>query len=216
MAARQIESLFIDGPAGRLEALLEPPAGGDATFAALVCHPHPLGGGTMHNKVVHRLARALRSKGAAVLRFNFRSVHLSQGVHDEGRGETEDARAALDLLRSRYPDLPFTLAGFSFGSRVTVRLAASLDGQSPTRLILAGYPTVYKGHHLLYSMRVPRIFVHSTHDEYGPQPELQTLYDRLWHPKQLHWIEAEDHFFAGALDEFERAITSLLPGDSAS
>jgi len=214
MVARQIESLFIDGPAGRLEALLEPPVGA-ASFAALVCHPHPLGGGTMHNKVVHRLARALRRSGGAVLRFNFRGVHLSQGVHDQGRGETDDARAALAFLRDRYPDLPFTLAGFSFGSRVAVRLAASNTGADPARLILAGYPTVYKNHDLLFSMRIPRIFVQSIHDEYGPQPDLQALYDRLWHPKRLHWIEAQDHFFAGALDELERSVSSLFPGAAA-
>lgn len=208
MAARQIESLFIDGPAGRLEALLEPPTG-DAASVALVCHPHPLGGGTMHNKVVYRMARALRGKGGAVLRFNFRGVHLSQGVHDEGRGETEDARAALMALLERYPGLPVTLAGFSFGSRVCVRLAASLDAPQPSRLILAGYPTIYRHHDLLYPLRMPRIFVHSTNDEFGPRAELQALYDRLWHPKQLHWIEARDHFFSGTLDEFERTISLL-------
>jgi alpha/beta superfamily hydrolase len=151
----------------------------------------------------------LRSRGAAVLRFNFRGVHLSQGRHDEGRGEVEDARAALDFLRGRYPGVPFTLAGFSFGSRVTVRLAASLASAPPERLILAGYPTVYKRHDLLIPMRIPRIFIHSTNDEYGPQPELQALYDRLWHPKQIHWIEARDHFFDGALDELERTIALL-------
>jgi alpha/beta superfamily hydrolase len=209
MAARQNESLFIGGPAGRLESMLEPPTGREPIAAALVCHPHPLGGGTMHNKVVHRIARALRSRGVAVLRFNFRGVHLSQGRHDEGRGEVEDARAALDFLRARYPDLPFTLAGFSFGSRVVVRLAASLAVAPPERLILAGYPTVYRGHDLLIPMRIPRIFIHSTNDVYGPQAELQALYNLLWHPKQIHWIEARDHFFDGALDELERTVALL-------
>lgn len=208
MAHRQIESLFIDGPAGRLEALLEEPAGAGPAEAALVCHPHPLGGGTMHNKVVYRMARALRSRGCAVLRFNFRGVHLSQGVHDDGRGETDDARAALHFLRSRYPGLPFTLAGFSFGSRVSIRLASILNSL-PRRLILAGYPTVYRNHELLQPLWIPRLFVHSTQDEFGPKAELQALYDRLWHPKQIHWIEARDHFFAGALDEFEKTVASL-------
>jgi uncharacterized protein len=209
MAVRQIESLFIEGPAGRLESILETPAVGEPRQAALVCHPHPLGGGTMHNKVVHRMARALRGSGCAVLRFNFRGVHLSQGTHDEGRGETEDARAALDYLASRFPGLPVTLAGFSFGSRVCVRLAAAPGAHSPRRLILAGYPTVYKSHDLLYPMRLPRIFIHSTNDEYGPRPELEALYARLWHPKQIHWIEARDHFFDGALDDFEAAVRGL-------
>jgi len=209
MAARQIESLFIDEPSGRLEAILEAPGGREPVEAALVCHPHPLGGGTMHNKVVHRLARALRNSGCAVLRFNFRGVHLSQGTHNEGRGETEDARAALEFLRGRYPYLPFTMAGFSFGSRVSVKLAATLDGTAPRRLILVGYPTVYRSHELLFPMRIPRIFIHSTVDEFGPRPELEALYGRLWHPKQLHWIEAKDHFFAGALDEFEHVVGKL-------
>src|SRR5437588_3342483 len=114
---RRIESYEIAGPAGNLEALLEEPE--DAPkVAALVCHPHPLYGGTMHNKVVYRIARGLRRTGSVVLRFNFRGVNLSEGVHDEGPGELEDARTALEFLRERYPELPFSIAGFSFGSRI--------------------------------------------------------------------------------------------------
>ena len=161
--ARRIESLMIPGPAGCIEALLEslpranPPR-------PLVCHPHPLHGGTMHNKVVHRMARGLRRAGVVVLRFNFRGVNLSQGEHDNGRGETDDARAALAELRERYPQLPFMLAGFSFGSRVAIRLASQLDGVPPRRLLIAGNPTVYKQHDLLARLSVPRIFIHSTAD----------------------------------------------------
>ena len=110
--ARRIESLFVAGPAGRLEALLEEPEDSEPTEACVVCHPHPLFGGTMHNKVVYRTARGLRRSGSVVLRFNFRGVNLSEGLHDEGNGEMEDARAALNLLRGRYPDLPYSLAGF--------------------------------------------------------------------------------------------------------
>src|ERR1700685_1155531 len=121
--ARRIESLFVPGPAGRLEAILEEPEDVAPIFAALVCHPHPQHGGTMHNKVVHRIARALRTTGAAVLRFNYRGGNLSEGAYDHGEGEREDARAALTYLRTRYPDLPFTIAGFSFGSRIALRLA---------------------------------------------------------------------------------------------
>lgn len=109
---RKIESLFIPGPAGRLEALLEEPEDAEPREAALVCHPHPQHGGTMHNKVVYRIARGLRSTGAVVLRFNYRGVNLSEGRYDEGEGELEDARAALSYLRARYPGLPFTVAGF--------------------------------------------------------------------------------------------------------
>src|SRR5213594_4403030 len=89
-------------------------------LAALVCHPHPVHGGTMHNKVVYRIARGLRRSGAVVLRFNYRGVGKSEGSYDNGIGETEDARVALAYLRSRYPDLPYSLAGFSFGSRIVL------------------------------------------------------------------------------------------------
>src|SRR5579864_6742532 len=119
---RKIESIFIDGPAGRLEALLEEPEDAVPTEAALVCHPHPQHGGTMHNKVVYRIARGLRSAGAVVLRFNYRGVNLSEGEYAHGEGELEDARTALAYFRGRFPDLPFTLAGFSFGSRIVLRL----------------------------------------------------------------------------------------------
>lgn len=204
--ARRIESLMLAGPAGRLEALFELPEHGAARQAALVCHPHPLHGGAMHNKVVHRMARGLRHAGCAVLRFNFRGVNRSEGQHDNGRGEAEDARAALAALRQRCPELPFLLAGFSFGSRVVIRLASRLEPPAPRRLLLAGYPTVYRQHGLLSQLTLPRIFIHSTVDEFGPREELQALYGRLWEPKQLHWVEARDHFFAGALEAFERIV----------
>src|SRR5271163_518709 len=110
--ARRIESLFLAGPAGRLEALLEEPDEAAPREAAIVCHPHPRHGGTMHNKVVYRIARGLRRAGAVVLRFNYRGVNLSEGVYAHGEGELEDARCALAFLRDRYPGLPCTLAGF--------------------------------------------------------------------------------------------------------
>src|SRR6266852_5076305 len=108
---RRIKSLFINGPAGKLEALLEEPEDRAPSQAALICHPHPQHGGTMHNKVVYRIARGMRRAGAAVLRFNYRGVNLSEGAYAHGEGELDDARAALAYLRQRYPDLPLTLAG---------------------------------------------------------------------------------------------------------
>ncbi len=204
---RRIESLFIAGPAGRLETVLETPAHGEPVEAALVCHPHPLHGGTLHNKVVHRLARGLRDSGCVTLRFNFRGVNLSEGVHDEGVGEVDDARAALSVLRERYPRLPVTVAGFSFGSRVAVQC-----WQGSRRVILVGFPTVYQRFDILDRCPVERIFIHSTHDEFGPRPEFQPLYNRLWGPKRIHWVEARDHFFAGALDEFEAAVRKIGAG----
>lgn len=202
---RKIESLFIDGPAGRLEALLEEPEHFAPVEAALVCHPHPRHGGTMHNKVVYRTARGLRHSGAAVLRFNYRGVNLSEGVYDNGEGEIDDARAALSLLRLRYPDLPFTVAGFSFGSRIALKLCDA----EPRRIIAVGFPTVYPDRDYLASCTVPRTFVQSTNDEFGPIADLEPLVASLPGEARLIAIPAQDHFFAGALEQLEQTIQSL-------
>ena len=203
--ARKIETHFIAGPAGRLESLLEEPEHGEPRFAALVCHPHPLYGGTMHNKVVYRMARGLRKAGAVVLRFNFRGVNLSEGEHAHGEGEMEDARAELAFLRERYPDLPWMLGGFSFGSRVALRLGCSLT-PGPRRVLAAGFPTKGQDNRYLAQCCVPKVLIQSTHDEHGPKLELEAAYAGFSEPKELHWIEARDHFFAGALDRFEAAV----------
>ena len=202
--ARRIETLMLDGPAGKLEALLEQPEDREPVEAALVCHPHPQHGGTMHNKVVYRIARGLRHAGSVVLRFNYRGVNLSQGEYDEGVGETQDARAALAFLRERYPGLPYSIAGFSFGSRIALQLGCETGGAA--RLIMAGFPSRYHGIEGLGRCPVPRVFIHSTHDEFGPVPEMQRYFDTLPEPKRLILVEAADHFFAGALDGFEEAV----------
>jgi alpha/beta superfamily hydrolase len=208
---RRIESHSIAGPAGVLEALLEEPDDREPRLAALVCHPHPLYGGTMHNKVLFRIARGLRRAGAVVLRFNFRGVGRSQGVHAHLTGEIEDARAALGWLRDRYPALPFALAGFSFGARVITRLGCQLSGESatPRFLLAAGFPTRMGDARYLETCTVPKVFIQSSHDEFGPRPELDALYARLPEPRQLIYIEAAGHFFAGALDELEERVMSV-------
>jgi alpha/beta superfamily hydrolase len=208
--ARRIESRFLDGPAGRLEALLEEPEHGEPREAALVCHPHPQHGGTMHNKVVYRIARGLRRTGAVVLRFNYRGVNLSEGEYAHGEGELEDARAALSYLRERYPGLPFTLAGFSFGSRIALRMGC--EGIGAGRVIAVGFPTTYKDNSYLQGCTVAKVFVQSTRDQYGPVSELEPLVASLAEPKKLVLVDAEDHFFAGALDVLEREIASLNAG----
>jgi uncharacterized protein len=164
-------------------------------------------GGTMHNKVVHRVARALRNSGYVVLRFNFRGVGKSEGRHDLGVGEIEDARAALDWLRSRYPGLPYTLAGFSFGSRVILSLGCGLPDAA--RLIALGFPAKRDPVGVLAHCTVPKVFIQSTHDEYGPPPEMEAFYAQVAEPKRLIWVEAQDHFFAGGLDELERQVAAL-------
>jgi alpha/beta superfamily hydrolase len=208
--ARRIESLTLAGPAGALEAMLEEPDETPPRTLALVCHPHPLFGGTMHNKVVYRLARGLRRSGAAVLRFNFRGVGTSQGEHDQGVGEADDARVALDWLRARFPGVPYLLAGFSFGSRIILQLGCSAGGAS--MLIAAGFPTSHGDAAFLESCQSPKIFIQSTHDEFAPRADMQALFERIGDPKQLIWIEAQDHFFQGALDQLEETILGLATG----
>jgi alpha/beta superfamily hydrolase len=205
--ARKIESHMLQGPAGKLEALLEEPDDRDPAEAVLVCHPHPRGGGTMHNKVVYRIARGLRKSGCVVLRFNYRGVNLSEGVYDEGRGEAEDARAAFAWLRSQYPNLPASLAGFSFGSRIVLQLGCVLP--DIRRVIAVGFPTVYSERKYLLGCTVPKVLIQSTNDEYGPVADLEPIFADLLEPKKLVLVEAEDHFFKGALDEFESVIQSL-------
>jgi hypothetical protein len=202
--ARRIESHTLAGPAGDLEALLEEPEDAAPRMCAVVCHPHPLFGGTLHNKVVYRLARGLRRAGIVVLRFNFRGVGRSAGEHAHLEGEIEDARAALQWLRERYPGLPYALAGFSFGSRVITRLGCAAEGAA--FLMSAGFPTRWGPPDYLENCTAPKIFLQSTHDQYGPRTELEAMYERFAAPKQLHWIEATDHFFAGGLEALEEQV----------
>ncbi len=204
---RRIESLFLTGPDGRLEALLEEPELGSPVEGAVVCHPHPQGGGTMHNKVVYRLARALRKSGCAVLRFNYRGVNLSEGKYAGGIGETEDARAVLRELATRYPELPLLAAGFSFGSRVALRLSSTEPGIR--RVIAVGFPARLPQNDFVFGVKVPKYFIQSTQDEFGPEPEMQAFYASLPEPKQIDWIPAEDHFFRNGLDPYEAAVERI-------
>jgi alpha/beta superfamily hydrolase len=201
--ARRIESHWVPGPAGRLEALLEEPEDRAPQLAVVLCHPHPLYGGTMLNKVVYRLGRGLRSAGAAVLRFNFRGVGASHGAYGEMAGEIEDARAALDWLRVRYPELPFALAGFSFGARAVTELACEIGGAKFA--MAAGFSTRLGSTVYLQTCGVPKIFIQSTNDQYSPREEFERVYAEFAAPKQVVWIEAADHFFAGALEQVEEA-----------
>jgi hypothetical protein len=142
-----------------------------------------------------------------VLRFNYRGVNLSEGEFAHGEGELEDARAALAYLRERYPALPFTLAGFSFGSRIVLKLGC--EGIGARRVIAVGFPTAYKDRSFLEGCTVPKVFLQSTRDQYGPLSELEPLVASLAEPKKLIVVEAGDHFFAGALDQLEQAIGGL-------
>ncbi len=210
--ARRIESLFLDGPVGRLEALLEEPGEAPPRMAAVVCHPHPQHGGTMHNKVVYRMARGLRRAGAVVLRFNYRGVNMSEGAYDEGRGEKEDARAALAWLTGRYPAAPLWLAGFSFGSRIALSLGC--EGVGARKLIAVGFPAAYRDSAELGNCAIPRVFIQSTRDEFGPQSAMEAYFRSLDGEKEMDWVEAGDHFFAGALDALEERVFAVGGGRS--
>jgi uncharacterized protein len=205
---RRIQSHWLAGPAGRLEALLEEPEDQSPRLAVLLCHPHPLYGGTMHNKVVYRMARGLRSAGAVVLRINFRGVGASEGEHGHLKGEIEDARAALGWLRQKYPGLPFALAGFSFGARAVTELGCSTEGAR--FLLAAGFSTRLGGTAYLESCAAPKIFVQSTHDQYAPRDEFERAYAGFAEPKQVVWIDAADHFFAGALEKVEAVAQAVV------
>ena len=203
----QMRSLFLEGPAGQLEALLNQGAE-RASHAALVCHPHPMFGGTMHNKVVFHTMKALNGFGFPVLRFNFRGTGLSQGEHDEGRGEVEDVRTALLWLREQF-HLPMIFAGFSFGTAVGLRAACA--DPDVAAMISLGTPvsTVDERAYdfsFLQSCTQPKLFVSGGRDQFGPRAKLEQLVASLPEPKRLVIIEGADHFFAGRLAELRKAI----------
>jgi alpha/beta superfamily hydrolase len=188
------------GPAGRLEAILNT-GRENATYAVLVAHPHPLGGGTLHNKVVYHAAKAFSSFGLPVLRFNFRGTGLSEGVHDDGRGEVDDVRAALDWLTVRY-GLPILFAGFSFGSNVGLR-ACCRDGRVKG-LVGLGLPVRAEGRDYTYGFLphcgdVPKLFMSGDHDEFSPRGVLEAVLVAAAEPKRIVWVEGADHFFAGVV-----------------
>jgi alpha/beta superfamily hydrolase len=216
ISSGSIRSLFLEGPSGRLEALLN--AGAEnASHAAVVCHPHPLFGGTLHNKVVFHTMKALNSFGFPVLRFNFRGAGLSQGEHDEGNGEVEDVRAALDWLDAEF-HLPLVFAGFSFGAAVGLRAACSdsrvkagIGVGIPAGPVAAGteVPRTYTLDFLRECAK-PKLFVSGARDQFGPRAKLEALVASVPDPKKLVLIEGADHFFEGRLRELREAIEAWV------
>jgi alpha/beta superfamily hydrolase len=209
--ANEIRSLFLAGPTGRLEALLN--AGDlDAPYAALVCHPHPLYGGTMHNKVVYHAAKALNSFGLPVLRFNFRGTGLSEGSHDEGRGERDDIRTAIDWLESEY-SRPVIFTGFSFGAATGLKTCCT-DPRVPG-LISLGTPFAVQERLYTYSYlsdcSKPKLMVSGDHDQFAPSANLRELFRLAAEPKELVLVEGADHFFEGKLPKMREAILEWLP-----
>ncbi len=203
---KETETFDFEGPAGRIEAILNRPAEGTAPRAAAVlCHAHPLHGGMMHFKVIFRAAKGLQNQGIAALRFNFRGVGRSEGVHDRGVGEQDDARAALTELSRRVPGVPLLLGGFSFGSAMAAKVAAT-EPLVKAALIL-GFPIRRVDSTAdLAQVRQPKLFVQGSEDEFGPGPAIRELFSVLSEPKRLEVIEGADHFFTGRLEELQGPI----------
>lgn len=204
--AGEIKSLMITGPAGNLEALLNT-GEANATHTALVCHPHPMHGGRMHNKVVFALTKALNGFGFPVLRFNFRGAGLSEGEHNFGRGEVEDVRAALDWLETEF-HLPIIFSGFSFGAAVGMRAAcpdarvlAIIGAGVPVRVDNRGYDYAF-----LQNCAKPKLFISGGQDEFGPRAALEKIAAAAAESKKLVLVEGVGHFFDNKLDELRGEV----------
>jgi len=214
--AGTIRSLFLEGPAGRLEALLN--AGvPDAEYAAVVCHPHPVFGGTLHNKVVFHATKALNGFGFPVLRFNFRGAGLSQGEHDHGEGERDDVRAALDWMDHEFRR-PLIFAGFSFGAAVGSRVAC--PDTRVKALIGLGLPVSpiddrSYDFDFLKTCAKPKLFVSGDRDQFGTPAQLKALIASVPEPKKLVLIAGADHFFEGRLRELRETIEQWV-GDAVN
>jgi alpha/beta superfamily hydrolase len=232
-SSASIRSIALKGPAGRLEAVLNQ-GSSDAPFAALVCHPHPVFGGTLHNKVVYHAMKALNDPvwgfGWPVLRFNFRGAGLSEGAHD-GEAEVGDVLAALDWLKNKF-QLPLILVGFSFGAAMALRAVSTLDQtrtSSPAcpdvrdlsvpdidvrALIALGLPIEVRGYAYRYSflrnLSIPKLFVSGDRDQFAPSAELSAIASTAAEPKRLIVIPGADHFFSGQLEPMQQAIASWL------
>lgn len=199
---------FVDIPVahGRLEALLWKVD--EAVGSVVVCHPDPQHGGTMHNHLTYRLARAFRDQRVNALRFNFRGVGRSTGEYDEGRGEVDDARAALDFLAQQHPGLPLYAAGFSFGSRVALQLA--VDEVRVQKVLAAGLAIDLLDFSFAKGLRKPKAFIQSERDEYGPLEKVRAWVAELPPPRELFVVAEANHLCAGRLDAFEAAATEAV------
>jgi alpha/beta superfamily hydrolase len=199
--------LELEGPAGRVEALLDEPDRAPRA-AVVLAHPHPVYGGTMNTKAVFQAAKALAQIGCAVLRFNFRGAGKSEGTFDEGKGEAEDFRAALDYMFERYPGTPLWSAGMSFGSWVALTVGASDDRVTT----LIGISTSVGRFDLsaLQSSPKPKFLIHGERDELFPLSAIRRFYGEVPEPKELVVIDGADHLFDGKVSEVADALIDLL------
>jgi alpha/beta superfamily hydrolase len=205
-------SVFLDGPAGRLESLLWTSPQPQPSLAAVVCHPHPLYGGTMHNKVVFQVARTLHGLGLPVLRFNFRGAGMSGGKHDSGRGEADDVRVALDYLAEQFPACRLLLAGFSFGAWVGLRVGCA--DERVAELAGLGLPADSSDLTYLHACAKPKILIQGDRDKFGRREKIEALVAEMppAHARQttLVFVPGADHFFTGKLDQVDAALRAWL------
>jgi uncharacterized protein len=207
--AHDSKQFFLAGPVGRLESILWTPTDvGQPSLAAVICHPHPLFGGTMHNKVVYQAAKSLDAFGIPTLRFNFRGAGLSEGRHDKGKGELGDVQAAIDFLAGEFSGAALLVAGFSFGSVVGLR--AGCSDARVTQLMGLGIPVNGSDFSFLHNCGKPKLFVHGANDEFGARDKVEALVGTLPGANELKVVEGADHFFAGHLDQLDAAIAGWI------
>ncbi len=205
-----LRTFFLRGPAGRIECLLKrPPGGAPPSAVCVLCHPHPLFGGTMHNKVVHAAARAVERAGLPVVRFNFRGAGLSEGAHDGGRGERDDLRAVLDGVSDLHPGLPLLLAGYSFGAWVGLRVGCA-DPRA-AGLIGIGLPVSLYDFGFLGACGTPLALVQGDRDPYGPLPLLMALASAVPSGARILPVREAAHGFEGRLEELGRRVREGIP-----
>jgi len=200
----KVQSVLFEGPAGRLEGILKYQAGAEPGTLAVVCHPHPLYHGTMHNKVVFAIAAALFEAGCRVLRFNFRGVGLSAGSHDKGRGEIDDTLAAVRFLKEQYRAHPCLVAGFSFGAWMA--LEAALRDPTLISVVAVSPPLQYFHAKILAQLSVPKLFLQGAEDRICVPEVLRGLYPSVADPKELVLLERAGHFFEGHLTRLKTEI----------
>ncbi len=207
--ANQILHVNIPTPLGHLEGILKPEEEGTTPrFVSVICHPHPLYGGTMHNKVVFKVAQTLQLLTIPALRFNFRGIGHSSGTYDDGRGEMDDVRYALEFMSHRYPGVPAIIAGFSFGSYVGLRVACIDDRVAA--MIGLGVPARWFGDDTLQDCHKPKLLIHGTNDELAPYAQAVAWFERIPAPKSMITVEGADHFFQNRLDEVQAIITDFV------
>ncbi|HUX68496.1 MAG TPA: alpha/beta fold hydrolase [Terriglobales bacterium] len=197
------------GPAGQLEYILNDLPGAAPTHAAVVCHPHPLHGGTMHTRIVFQTAQGLNELGAPVLRFHFRGVGKSAGSYDHGVGEQQDLEAAIAFLRQVHR-LPLVLAGFSFGATMVAKLLAAGPRPEVAQAVLLGLPVDRGAVPHAWGWRGPKLMISGDQDEFASRASLEAYYGQLPEPKARQWIAGGDHFLAGQIPAFRAALRAQL------